>query len=229
MKQIIILLVGIFIWNACDMPLHENFVEVEKPPKELQIGMYLAADKDGETVIVYKPTQIGFIVKAEGKRVDMTHFQLGEKQWMAYEEEGAFYVDPENFPEGSYTLVCRLSSKTHSGSIKDQIDYEYYEGEIAWPVEIKYEMPPAESTVTVAVDENGQMKISWQKPYMKYKQFLRYELIGNGLPLAMIEDADQLFFIDTAYAGGNQSYAVRAVLTDNGTEEVWDLGTVLSE
>lgn len=223
MKYGILLLLGIFCWISCEMPLHDNFVEMEKPDKELQMGILLDAQKQGDTIVIYKPTQVGYIMKALGKKVDMAFFRMGDKEWSVYEEEGSFYVGPENFPDGSYSLVCQLYSKTNTGSLADQVDREYYMGEIVWPVEIKYEQAPGKA-LSALVEEDGYMHVSWNKPYLKQKQFLKYEVYGNARLLASIEDAGQLSYVDKGYVGGAQSYFVRVVFTDEGVQDAWDLG-----
>lgn len=228
MKHCILLLLGVFFWTSCEMPLHDNFVEIGKPDKELQIGMYLDVQKEGETIVIYKPTQVGYIMKALGKQVDMAYFQMGDKAWSVYEEEGSFYVGPENFPDGTYSLICQLYSKTNTGSLADQVDREYYVGEIVWPVEIKYELAP-EKALTASVGADGYMNVSWNKPYLNQKQFLKYEVYGNGGLLAAIENIDQPVYVDRGYVGGAQSYSVRVVFSDEGKEDAWDIGFVSLE
>ena len=101
-------------------------------------------------------------------------------------------------------------------------------GEVTWQVEVKYEQAPGKS-LTASVGADGYMHVSWDKPYLERKQFVKYELYGNAQLLASIEDPDCLTFIDKGYVGGAQSYSVRVVFTDEGVQDAWDLGFVSLE
>lgn len=220
LNYFILLLIAL---TGCESPLHDNFVDIEKPT-ETPLRINLNAFSEGDNIIIYQEnTAIYYSFETYGKKILKAEFTLGDKQWAANGSEGAFWFSPYQIPNGSYTLKCQLYVASHSGSIADQLGAEAYGGEMTWKVTVAYESEPTiVPEMTSRINNDGYLELTWQKPYFKYREFLNYTVHKRGMLIATIEDVDVTSIVDKSHVlDYGDWYEVKANFTD-GTS--WFIG-----
>ncbi|WP_291527841.1 hypothetical protein [Bacteroides sp. UBA939] len=213
----------LLILAGCEAPIHDNFVDIEKPD-EIPLGINLNAFTQGENIIVYKAnTRIYYTFETGGRQILKAEFTLGDMRWETWGESGEIWLSVYELPKGSYTLTCNLYVATNSGSVADQVGMEAYGGTMSWKVTVDYENDFTESKEMITrINEEGYLELTWEKPNYKYMDFLNYTVYKGGMLLATIEDADITSFVDKSHVlDFGEGYSVQAHFEDNNT---WHIG-----
>lgn len=213
----------LMVLTGCESPLHDNFVEIEKPA-ETSFSINLNAYAEGENIIIYQENiPIHYSFETQGKKVIKAEFTLGNNHWETEDREGSFWFPAYKLPEGTYTLTCQLYVATQSGSIADQLGTEAYGGTMSWKVTVDYEKEPTIiPEMTSRINEDGYLELIWQKPSFKYRKFLNYTVQKRGEMIATIDNPDVTSIVDKSHVVDyGEWYDVKINFTD-GTS--WYIG-----
>lgn len=215
--------VFILLLIGCEYQVGDNFIEVERPTGEIEMGIELNADNDGQKIVISEEsTTIKYNLNTSGHKLVVCVFSIGEKQWIQETYTGTFVIYKGNFPVGNYTLKCDVYVSSGSGSIADQTGMENYLGTYSWPVEIMtYEVP--EYSLAYKINADGYLELSWDKPLLNESMFDYYRVVGDGLDVK-ITDRDQLSYVYKSHIGQSAYYQLSVCFKDDRIP--WILGFV---
>ncbi|MDR1981965.1 MAG: lactonase family protein [Tannerellaceae bacterium] len=227
MKQLIPFMCVWLLWS-CEYPVHDHFIEIEKPPQAVEMGVYLTADNDGERIVLPESSFVNYKLSvAGGRRIQGCIFEMGGRRWeFPDQSSGYFYVDKSEFPDGEYTLSCTLYAATESGSIADQLGMESYAGSFSWPLTVTTYSLPKES-LRHTINADGYLELSWDRPEIGVLPFQSYHISGSFRDID-IQDVEQTSFVDRSYVGENMWwYRVSASFESKDVyRDPWPLGYV---
>ena len=152
MKWILSSLLIFFFILGCEYNLHDNFVNIENSlDKDIQMGIYLDVESDGDTLYMHEFTYIQFNLETFGYEVYSCIFRLGNMlddtkgstEWNFNKSSGSFYISSSIYTTGHYTLTCDIYVKSGTGSIADQLGAELFYGTFQWPVEFHNDTEPS--------------------------------------------------------------------------------------
>jgi hypothetical protein len=217
-------LFAIFLLFSCEYELHDNYINLEKPAEalDLDIDIYLDVESDGETIYFSENNNIRYnIIAPAGHKFLRCVFMLGDQIIMnSTESRGDFIFSVSNILWQQSELVCEVYVSSGTGSLADQFDAEYFYGSLRWPVE--YITQPLPS-LSHALNDEGFLVLSWNKPRMVESNFSCYKVYYNGSEKAVIKDINQASYICESYYGEYASFYVVVEFIDG---KKWDMGNV---
>ncbi|MDR1880492.1 MAG: lactonase family protein [Tannerellaceae bacterium] len=227
MKQLIPIICVWLLWS-CEYPVHDHFIEIQKPAEAVEMAVYLTADNDGERIVLSESSTLKYNLSvAGGRRIQGCIFEMGERRWeFPDQSSGYIYVDKSDFPDGEYTLSCTLYAATESGSIADQLGAESYAGSFSWPLTVTTYYPPAAS-LRHAINADGYLELSWDRPDIGVLPFYSYQVTGTYWGVD-IRDMAQTSFVDRSYVGENRWYNALVYFENKeiSYREPWSLGYI---
>ncbi|MDR2970148.1 MAG: hypothetical protein LBV32_11190 [Tannerellaceae bacterium] len=221
LKQMTYCLFGALLLNSCEYRIHENFVELEKPSAEVQMGIELNVDNDGETIVVMSRSgQIPYNLATNGLKPIGCIFRIGDQSVRMPGGSGRLDLWNFNLPEDNYTLTCEIYLYTGTGSIAEQSGQESYMGKYEWPLKIA---DPGDYSRKLRhrVNEDGYLEVSWDKIPLGASTFAYYRVSTNYKEI-IVRDINQTSFVDRSYVGGWNGYRVEAHFSDQ--RESWFCG-----
>jgi|GEM_PF-1885069 len=223
-RQIIGLLITIFLLYSCEYKLHDNYINLEKPAEtaDIDVDIYLDVESDGKTIYLSDNNSIRFSIDAPTEhRFLRCIFALDDNViWLSENQSGEFNIWSNILAGRPSVLTCAVYVSSGSGSIADQLDSEYFYATLSWPVEYITEPKPS---LTHRVNEDGFLELSWSKPHMLESTFSCYKVYYNGGEKAIIKDINQTSYICESYYGEYASFSA-AIEFSNG--EKWNIGSL---
>lgn len=213
-----LLLLPVFIINlhSCEFDSdNDNFVFLEKPEEEIQIGIELAGINPAELIYVYNNTQFSYSLFTGGKNIFVRQFFLDGQPLYTDEHTGIGYLETDITDNEIHELKLVIGLNTGTGSLAEYAGYEMYTGEFNFKIKI---IPFSdELNIRETRSLNNNLKLEWDKP--KDYEVWGYEVykgdIHFGELLTRIINPDETFFIDTDYAYGYKHYTVAAYVKNS--------------
>jgi hypothetical protein len=221
LKQMTYCLFGALLLNSCEYRIHENFVELEKPSAEVQMGIELNVDNDGEAIVVMSNSmQIPYNLVTNGLKPMGCLFRIGDQTVEQQGASGTLNLGNFYLPEKNYTLSCEIYLYTGTGSIAEQAGRESYMAKLEWPLKI-YDRYDYSRRLSHRVNEDGHLELSWDKLPLGASAFAYYK-VNTTYGEVIIRDINQTSFVHRSYVGGQCGYRVEAHYSDQG--EPWFCG-----
>lgn len=210
------IIILIFALYSCQYDLtKENFVELQ-PPSDTHV-FNLNLIPTGETIKIFQKTELTYNINTNGLGILKATFNLQNKTWDVYSNEGSLSIDPTGFKVGSDTLKLAVYLNSGTGSIADKIGAEGYYIEKKWIVLMDVRLAP-KLIPTYHINADKFLMIEW--PKCEQLNFISYEVdvtSGRRFIQKTITDIDRTFFIDSLYVGGDYSVRISCKVENSFT------------
>lgn len=192
-----------------------NYVDLEKPQEEIQLGINLAGVNPSELIYVYNNSSFSYSLFTDGKDILVRQFYLDGKPMATNPDTGEGYFDVNIMDNEIHELKLIIALKTGSGSLAEYANYEMYAGEFTFKIKI---IPFSDNlNIRETTDKNNYLKLEWDKPsdyevagYSVYKGD-----IHHGELLAKIDNPNHTYFVDTDYAYGYKHFTIVAEIKNS--------------
>lgn len=211
-------------YNSSD----DNFVIVEKPNEQVQIGIDLAGVNPEKIIYIYPHTQFGYSLFTQDRDVFARQFYLDGEPIETDQYNGTCNIYASISDNNIHELKLVIALKTNSGSLAEHVGLEMYVGEFNFKIKVI----PYDNKLNIkeTIDSNNYLKLEWDKP--ENFEVSEYEIYhGNqwgGYLLHRITNPDETFFIDTDYVYGYKYYTIVAKIKNSIDVTVTDDITVNS-
>lgn len=225
MKPFLLYLLGI-VWllSSCEYQIHENYVDLEKPSDQVEMGIVLDAENTGETILVVdRNATVFYYLLTSGHEPIGCHFRIGDRTIQQPGGSGILPLGLFALADGEYTLTCEIYLATGSGSIAEDLGYESYMGTFEWTLKV---VDPNDSNrhLRHRINAEGYLELSWDKPSLGASTFTHYSLSTQDKEAVIIKDIEQTSFVDRTYIGSMRWYQVYAHHSDR---EAWRCGDLV--
>lgn len=224
MKRLLYCLLGVLLLGGCEYKVHENFVELEKPSGEVEMGIVLNVENNGETIVLEnRNAQVPYNLITSGHRPIGCVFSIGNHTLERPGGSGTLDFGLFSLPDGNYTLTCEMYLYTGSGSVAEDTGYEAYVGKFEWPLKI-VDPNGSGNKLTHRINGDGYLELSWNKVPIGVSAFDYYRLSTPNEDI-IIKDINQTSFVHRTYIGGVRWYQVYAYFNDD--RNPWLCGDLL--
>lgn len=217
----------ILLLNSCEYQLSDNYYSKVVPNDSVNIVVYL---DPSDSVYILTGTTV-FNYQALTKGITLANVSVFvDNQLIGYylTPNGTFNLDCLLYSDGEHELSIVVTTNAGSGSMADLLGAEGYISADSWKF-IVNNSPPNPVKITNIYNDNGLLKVEWEK-YTGIN-FTRYEVFkwnsGDGLSqsLGVIDDRDVTFLYDPAFIGGTSQYYIRVTsprgLVTNGEKKTF--------
>lgn len=189
-------------------PSGEFYKEI--PEKDFS-GITVNLNTVSDSLYIYEITGLAYSMQAPGFIVSEVIATMGTK--IVYDGtslENVFYINPEDFGNGTYTLTLSLKVQSGTGSLADKMVAEHV---IVWKqITVIIDItPPAPVEITKIDSTNGTLTLYWE-PYTKWNfqsYTVRKYCSGNDsypCELFVINTKETNSWTDQNYVGGDVYY-----------------------
>lgn len=204
----------------------DNFVFLEKPGEEIQIGIELTGINPAELIYAYNNTYFSYSLNTGGKNIFLRQFYLDGQPLETDQNTGIGYLNTHIADNDTHELKLAIALKTGTGSLAEYAGYEMYTGEFIFKIKI---IPFSDKlNIRETRSQNNNLKLEWDKP-ADYEVW-GYEVYEGdnhfGKLLTRITDPDETFFTNPDYAYGYKLYTVVAYVKNSFDITVVDNITV---
>lgn len=211
--SLLFFIVGLY---ACEFESdNDNYVHLEKPKENIQLGIELSGVNPFELIYVYNNSTFSYSLYSEVKDIFIRQFFLDGEPITTDQNTGEGYLNIDVIDNEIHELKLVIGLKTGSGSLAEHTNYEMYAGEFIFKIKI---LPFSDGlNIRETTDNNNNLKIEWDKP-------LEYEVTGynvykgdseHGELLAKIDNPNKTYFVDTDYAYGYKYYTIVAEIKNS--------------
>ena len=219
----LLLILSFIGFYSCEYDSNDlNYVHLEKPKDQIQLGIDLYGLNPTELIYLYNNSPLSYTLNTEGKEVLLLQFFLNGIPIESNQESGTVYLNKEVSYNEIHELKLIIGLKTGTGSLAEYTNYEMYVGEYNFKIKI---IPYSNSlNIKQTTNSKNNLKLEWDKP-------LNYEISGysiykgdsmHGVLLAKISNPNETFFVDTDYAYGYRNYTVVAEIKNSYNLSVED-------
>ena len=205
---LILFVIGLY---SCEFDSDDlNYVQLEKPKDEIQLGIDLAGVNPTELIYVYDKFTFSYSLYTEGKDIFVLQFFLDGNPIESNNHTGSVFLDTNITDDEIHELRLIIGLKTGTGSLAELANYEMYTGEFVFKIKI---IPFSDNlNVRETTDANNNLKLEWDKPAnCEIAKYSVYKGDGmHGELLANINNPNETYFVDTDYAYGYKSYTIVA-------------------
>lgn len=203
---LLLFIVGLY---SCEFDSDDlNYVHVEKPEDQIQLGVDLAGVNPTELIYIYNQTYFTYSLFTDNRVILARQFYLDGVPIETDQYAEGVHLNIADNEIHELKLVIALRSGT--GSLADKAMYEMYAGVFTFKVKA---IPFSdELNIRETVDSNNNLKLEWDKPsgfevagYSVYKGYSTH-----GDLLTIITNPNQTSFVDSDYAYGYKSYTIVA-------------------
>jgi hypothetical protein len=201
---------------SCEFDSNDfNYVQLEKPIEEIQLGLDLAGVNPHEIIYVYNNSIFSYSLFTDGKDILSRQFYLDGNPIATNQQTGEAFLNKEITDNEIHELKLIITLRTESGSLAEYANYEVYVGEFLF--KIKMISVSDSLNIKQTIDKNNNLKLEWDKP-------TGYEIAGyniykgdseHGELLASINNPNETNFVDTDYAYGYKSYTIAAKIKNS--------------
>ncbi len=209
------LLLLLLLIQSCEYPLNDEYSRTveQVDPESLSIRL---SPVDS---VYYLTGLTHFSCKAltEGLILYDVHVFIDTTEITTYtnDDNSRFYLDCKDYQDGEYSLNLVVTTNTTSNSLADMLGAEGFIHSGSWKL-IVDKSPPTPVQMTGIFNDNGILKIEWEK-YSK-KNFGCYKVVKTVITeygtavtnvVEVVSDSNRTYFYDSTFAGGWAEYVVR--------------------
>lgn len=200
-----------FVLLSCDYKFNEDYyVEIEKPPQEIPVTIYLSDVNEDQNIYIYQSTRIYYHIDAEARpllsvevQVDNNYISYGEDENGLY-----FYLD---YPYWDYkpssTLTMDIQILPNSGSLAEKLGLERYVINKEFIV-VYLEQPTIDLKVKQGKSSDGYLQISWENPEVPHAKVDYYTISPNYYDEKKIVYPENPVYIDKEYLYGYKEFII---------------------
>ena len=197
--------------SSCEFESDDlNYVHVEKPEDQIQLGIDLAGVNPTELIYIYNQTYFTYSLFTDNRVILARQFYLdGVPIETDQYAEGVHLNIPDN---QIHDLKLVIALRSGTGSLADKEMYEMYTGEFTFKIKAIPYYNDVSLNISQTTDANNNLKLEWDKPsdfeVDTYRIYNGYST--HGELLATITDQNKTYFVDPDYAYGYKSYTIVA-------------------
>lgn len=226
---LIILTLGL---HSCEFDSNDdNYIHIEKPKDEIQLGIDLAGVNPEDIIYVYNNSSFGYTLYTDNKEVLIRQFFLDGSPIETDQQTGIAILKTNTIDKEVHELKLVIGLKAGSESLAEYAGLEMYIGEFTFKIKF---IPYSDNlNIRETTDSNVNLKLEWDKPE-------NYEITGYdiykgehafGELLASINNPNETYFVDLDYAYGYKHYTIVAkiknsfnlTIQDNIAVRYWNL------
>lgn len=209
----------------------DNYIHIEKPKDEIQLGVDLAGVNPEDIIYVYNNSSFRYTLYTDNKEVLIRQFFLDGNPIETNQQTGIAVIKTDIIDKEIHELKLVMSLKTESGSLAEYAGLEMYTGEFSF--KIKFIPYSDKLNIRETTDSNGNLKLEWDKP--QDYEITGYDIYNGeyafGELLASINNPNETHFVDLDYAYGYKHYTIVAkvknsfdlTVQDNIAVRYWNL------
>lgn len=209
--------------SACYFEPDGDFFK-EIPEKDFS-SLAIDLNNANDTLYISTITNLQYSVSASEFVVADVRATVGDKVVLSggYGLSGSFFINPNDFATGTYTLTLLLIVQSGTGSMADRLNAEIVQVWRQFTLVIDSE-PPAQRIISKLDTTNGTMVVYWNS-YKKWN-FQSYTLIKecskdnyyyDVCDYITIDDKSDTTWIDSNYVGGFVRYRIDVSAADKTT------------
>jgi len=213
--NVVLVFLLVISFGACEYPLNDEYQSPVKPtdPSTLEVSL----NPEQSSYVLTGTSRFNCKALTKGLKIYEIKVFVGSVEIYDYDEHDAnsFSLHCKDYSEGVHELKVLVSTNSNSGSIADIAGLEGFVLAGTWELKVD-KSPPTAVQITRIYNNNGILKIEWEK-YSK-NNFDRYTIVRSyrNLPdgyvnteaIGYVYDSLQTFFNDSAYVGGWSEYQV---------------------
>lgn len=214
----------IFFISSCRFQSDKEFFEEIEPASleeiegTLKKEYYNLKNFSNDTIGVFRETEFTFETDTNDKDINIINVYLeGRLLRSSRSKSFDFEFDPEDYDDEFYNLKIDIITHSGSGSLADKAGAELFKTTLEWVISID-RTAPNEIAVTNLVEENGALKINWEK-YNRFN-FRQYEIHREVIYseknndtyttiVGLIDDKNITSFVDSSFIQGKARYRVK--------------------
>lgn len=202
-------------WEGSD---DENYVEIERPPESISLGVDLAGVNADDIIYITNGSYINYTIHSGGRELVEQKFFLDgiELTQIGWNSDGGHtvYIDGQKVDDKIHELKLVMALRTNSGSLAELSNLEHYIGEFTFRLKFYESKGNSQLNIRQSLDQNNHLKLEWDKP--EGFDIDRYELYDgpwwhSETPIATINDVNNPYFVDKDYYYGYKAYSIRAI------------------
>ena len=200
---------------SCEFESDKEFFRDIEKPGEIMVGLDLSGINPNDPIYIYDDTKLYFTLNSVGKKLLQQEIRVNEE--LLHMTGGDYIVIFKDHlvSNGVNTLKFTFRFKTHSGSIADIMNAEYYEGDYTFqlvPVDNAFELGIREG-----ITNDSYFMLEWNKPVFDQLNVESYEIKFKdfkGADRIVVLDGSETSFIDKDYVGGYRAYSITMKFAD---------------
>ncbi len=186
-----------------------NFHEIKPPDKEAKVSMNLADVPNGQTVYIYAPTDLSYVINATSGSIAKQEFYLNNK--LVGSEKAVLRIKPSDLAGGtSDILKVKVELSSGTGSLAEVLGQEKSAFEFTYV--IKYINPEVNLNIDQRINSSKKLEIFWTKPTIEGAEIEGYEIYNfsnlDQILIDRISDPDKNSFVDDDYSYGAKTYKI---------------------
>ncbi len=205
MRQIVLVLVIIITigFLSCEYtPSETNFYNVERPSANVNL---IILDSN-QVNSLRGMAKISFQSVLDGHQYKRSEIYVdGKRVGYGTESNGYFTLNTTDYPDGMHKVKYVLYVKTNSGSLADILYAEAFVVQKEYDV-LFYNGTVLRPQIQYITDTIGTVKIVWTK--YAQQAFHKYVVQRDGQVIAVIQDVNCTYWLDSSYVGGYTQYEV---------------------
>ncbi|MGJ1225636.1 hypothetical protein ACR78H_08865 [Sphingobacterium siyangense] len=171
--------------------------------------MNLADVPNGQTVYIYAPTDLSYVINATSGSIDKQEFYLNNK--LVGSEKAVLRIKPSDLAGGtSDILKVKVELSSGTGSLAEVLGQEKSAFEFTYP--IKYINPQVNLNINQRINSSKKLEIYWKKPAIEGAEIESYEIYNfsnlDQILINRISDPDKNSFVDDDYSYGAKTYKI---------------------
>lgn len=208
---------------ACEFDSKDdNYVLLQKPDKEIRLGIDLAGVNPEEVIYVYNNPTFTYTLFTDNKEVLLRQFYLDGELIATNEVDDTTPLHTDIKDNKIHELKLVIAIKPGTESLAEFMGLEVYAGEFTF--KLKFLSYSDNFNIRQTQDKNGNLKLEWDNP--KDYEVTGYDiyhgdLIGGKL-LAQINNPHETSFVDPDYAYGYKHYLIIAKVKNSHDLTVTD-------
>ena len=221
--RLLLLIIFTLGLHSCEFDSNDdNYVHVEKPKDEIQLGIDLAGVNPKDIIYVYNNSSFGYTLYTDNKDVLARQFFLDGNPIETNQQTGIAFLNTNITDKEIHELKLVIGVKTGSESLAEYAGLEMYTGEFSF--KIKFIPYSDKLNIRETKNSGGNLKLEWDKP--TDFEVTEYRIYKGDYPfgelLTSITNPDETSFVDLDYAYGYKSYTIVAKIKNSFNLTVQD-------
>ncbi|MCD7972020.1 MAG: hypothetical protein LUG18_05035 [Candidatus Azobacteroides sp.] len=201
---------SLLLLYACEYQNDEmNYHTLIPPEEEINITYNLADIPEGETIYIYAPTSLSYMLNTSAGEIISTEFYLNNQP--INHSESKIFLTPDDIPKNTTSkLKLNITLTSGTGSLAEILGGEKKNFEFYYP--IKYVSPDIKLNIKQRISNDKHLELYWEKPQLEGTDVASYSIFyydnGEEIFVEEISDPDITSYTDRNYVYGSKTFKI---------------------